>query len=135
MKCQRNGRGPFLVREIRFPHNMNILCCFENWIRLDGECHALAISVGSGRVEVEEVLVERVVRGLEQTEDPTRIAAGPGNDVGDGGRGRGGLGGVVDDAVLGLVGRVEERVGPGMWAGGGGGRGGGEGEDEGYGEE
>lgn len=130
-EVERNGRGAFGVRKIGLPDDVHVLRGLEDGVRLDGEGEALAVGVGRGGVEVEEVDVERVVGGVEQAEDPSRVAAGAGDEVGEGGRRGGGFVGVVDEAVG--VGRVEKRVGSRVRGGGRGGEG--EGEDEGEGEE
>lgn len=50
---------------------------------------------------------------MEKAEDPRRVAAGAGDEVGNGGRRGGGFVGVVEEGVVGAS-RVEERVGCGV---------------------
>lgn len=81
-------------------------------------------------------MVPGMVGGEEQSDQPTRIAAGSGNEVSYGGRGgRGRIGGVrgVEDDAAGLVGGKEDGIGfggVGREAGGRRGEGGGDGEGE-----
>lgn len=87
MKREGNGRRPFWVNEISLPEDIDVLSSFENGYRLNFERETLTVGLWNGAIEVEEVLVSRVVYGKEKTEDPTRITSGSRNEVGNGRRG------------------------------------------------
>lgn len=80
---------------------------------LNSERDPLTLGAIRSGIKVEEVEIEWVVRSMEKAEDPRRVAAGAGDEVGNGGRRGGGFVGVVEEGVVGAS-RVEERVGCGV---------------------
>lgn len=82
---------PFLVRKIGLPDHVYVLGSLENGHRVHYKGEEVAVSLGSGAVEVEEVLVLGVEYGEQEAEDPDGVVGGSGDEVGDGG-GRGGRG-------------------------------------------
>lgn len=83
MKRERERRRPFRVHKISLANHIDVLSSFENRNRLNIDGETVPLSSGSKSVEVKKIMVPGVVRGREQTNDPSRIASGAGNEVSD----------------------------------------------------
>lgn len=84
---ERGGdRGrPLGVGEVGPAEDVDVLGGSEDGAGLDGEGEGVAVGLRGEAVEVEEVVVLGVVGGVEEAEDPARVAGGSGDEVGDGG--------------------------------------------------
>lgn len=120
MERGRYGRGAFGVDEIGVSQDVNITRSPEEGHSVDREGQQVAVGLGSGAVEVEEVVIAGVVDGEEEADDPAGVAGGSGNVVGDGwgARRRGRKVAVNEDAVgMGRVVGEERGVGlAGRWS-------------------